>query len=236
MLGRCGLLAEHVPTAADKSYQCTKPAPTVILNTQGNISPSWGCCLGKEAQSHRGVTLHSWKLYREMTTFVVEDGVCWVGESWQTNHQGKSFHPANVRIEPPLSTAGLRNCTLEWSNCCSVCELRLKSQQSWCLALAWGLWYLQGSSSQAGIALQLCSWWHWHIWWGCDRKGCLFSDTSKDPSVRTPVTRASPGVSLWSPWVRGFDSEPKTDPNKWKSFIWVCNPGFATVRLHPNPF
>lgn len=79
-----------------------------------------------------------------MTAFVVEDGTYWAGESQQRNHQGKSFHPADAGIEPPLSTPGPRNGALQRSNCCSVCELGLKSQQRWCLALAQGFVLLTG--------------------------------------------------------------------------------------------
>jgi len=44
-----------------------------------------------------------------MTVFVVKDGMCWVEESQQRDHQGKSFQPAKARIEPPPPTPWLHN-------------------------------------------------------------------------------------------------------------------------------
>lgn len=158
--------ASGIPTAADKSCQHTKPAPSMILNAQG-CPPLAGLQCGRGA-----TVVLCWMAGNDTgkwAYFVVEDGMCCVGESQHRNHQGKSFHPANAGIEPRLSL-GLRNSALEWSNYCSVCELRLKSQQRWCLALAQGFALLTGTSAQAGTAVQLCCWWHWHSWWeGCGR-------------------------------------------------------------------
>lgn len=141
--------------------------------------------------SHSGAVLGGWKRYRKMSTYVVEDAMCWVGESEHRNHQGKSFHPANAGIEPPLSSPGLLNGALEWSNYCSVCELRLESLQRWCLALAQGFALLTGSSAQAGTAVQLCSWWHWHSWrdW-CQRMYLGDMSSSQQPGPQCLSTNS----------------------------------------------
>lgn len=48
MLRTRRFLAEHIPTAAGKSCQHTKPAPTVILKAQG-CPPMVGLQCGREA-------------------------------------------------------------------------------------------------------------------------------------------------------------------------------------------
>lgn len=155
---------------------------------------------------HSGAVLGGWKWYRKMSTFVVKDGMCWVGESQHRNRRGKSFPPANAGIEPPLSSPGLRDGVLEWSNYCSARELRLKPRQRWCLALARDFARLTGSSAQAGTAVQLRSWWRWHSWWDWCRRRRL-GDVSREPAARTSASRAPPGLCLWSPWASRFESE-----------------------------
>lgn len=181
MLGRCRLLAFPQLQISPASTQ--------------NLLPPWSWMhrdvLPRGAavweRSHTGAVLGGWKRYRKMSTFVVEDGMCWVGESQHRNHQGKSFHPANAGIELPLSSPGLHNGALEWSNYCSVCELRLKSQQRWCLALAQGFALLTGSSAQAGTAVQLCCWWHWHSRWDRCGRMCLGDvSRSQQPGLQWP--------------------------------------------------
>lgn len=134
----------------------------MILNAQG-------CPPMSGLQCGRGATVvlcwMAGNYTEKWAHFVVKDGMCWVGESQHRNHQGKKFHPENAGIEPPLSSLGLHNGALEWSNYCSVYGLRLKSQQRWYLALAQGFALLTGSSAQAGTAVQLCCWWHWHTGW-----------------------------------------------------------------------
>lgn len=142
-----------------------------------------------------------------MSTFVVEDVMCWVGESQHRNHQGESFHPANAGIEPPLSSPGLRNGALEWSNYCSVCELRLKSQQRWSLVLAQGFALLTQVAQfrpccaallMVTLAQLMGVMWEDVPWW-----------REQEPAGRTSVSRAPPGLCLkplnQQVWARALD-------------------------------